>query len=299
MKIGIDLFRHFLAICVIVQHMRSSRYSDETNASLQSFADYVDGAVAGFFLLSGYFWRQPASLRVFLAKQSVRLLVPFFIFSLLYAVALSVLGKKSLLEGISNTLFLQGAGMQLYFLPMLLLVSGGFAATQSAIGDRYRQSKFVIAASAILLTVLCLYLPTNSSTGPNYALLPFYALAYVVGVLLRLNGEGPTTAVVVFAAGVVGFWDKRFADISLISLLFYLFFRISDFLPEKRLPGSGGVYLLHTPIINFAISIALVSAGITELANASFTVAVTYVVCLMLTLAYIYALPKYRWLLLE
>jgi hypothetical protein len=53
---GVDVLKHALAICVIVQHMRFSIYSFPTLAFLARIDHVLQGAVLTFFLLSGYFF---------------------------------------------------------------------------------------------------------------------------------------------------------------------------------------------------------------------------------------------------
>jgi fucose 4-O-acetylase-like acetyltransferase len=127
MKLGIDILRHFLTIFVILQHMTSSRYSIDVNAEISSYEDFIDGAVAGFFIISGYYSKKQTDLLKFTRLLAIRLLVPFFIFSVTYTLILFALDKSSLSDGLYKTITLHGAGMQLYFLPYLLVVSFSFA----------------------------------------------------------------------------------------------------------------------------------------------------------------------------
>jgi uncharacterized membrane protein len=99
--------------------------------------------------------------------------------------------------------------------------------------------------------------------------------------------------------GVLGIEDVSFNYIAAGICAFALAHWLSSFLPNRREPGSGGVYLLHTPIINFAISIALLKVGFAQWPNAILTVVCTYLLCLALTLGFIRILPKWRWMLLE
>jgi peptidoglycan/LPS O-acetylase OafA/YrhL len=52
--LAIDILKHLLAICVVIQHTHSSaRYSTGTNARLEQLGFLVQGAVFTFFLISG------------------------------------------------------------------------------------------------------------------------------------------------------------------------------------------------------------------------------------------------------
>ena len=69
MSYGIDILRHLFSFAVILQHMTSvSRYTVETNKKLASVIDLVDGAVIGFFFISGYLFKQPNNVLVNIKK---------------------------------------------------------------------------------------------------------------------------------------------------------------------------------------------------------------------------------------
>lgn len=126
-RIGtLDVLRHLFAVAVIFQHMPSkTRYSPELNRTIGELVSYVDGAVLGFFLISGLLSSSGSGNASFFAsarRQAWRLLLPFTLFSLLYGVLLTALGKSSLEDGLWRLLTLQGSGPQLYFLPYLLAV---------------------------------------------------------------------------------------------------------------------------------------------------------------------------------
>ena len=78
MKFGIDLLRHLFCIAVLVQHMPSeSRYSEATGAQLMQVIGWVDGAVVGFFFLSGFLFKRPDRWSRYAVQQSKKLLLPF------------------------------------------------------------------------------------------------------------------------------------------------------------------------------------------------------------------------------
>jgi hypothetical protein len=300
MKFTIDLLRHGFSLAVILQHMTSgSRYSPETNEILRTLVDWVDGAVLGFFLLSGFLYKSPLDAVAFLRRQAARLLAPFLLFSLLYAVALALLGKETLESGLWATLRMRGAGMQLYFLPFLFLVTTVYACLDAAT-TRWRNSLPAVLLPLLLLATVLL--PTPSSTGPQLQLLPYYLAAYVIGVQAqRMQNRAALATFLLLALAVAcgGLVDARLYDLGGVMLLFGCTRYLWHWMPQKRLPGSGGVYLLHTPVTNFAISTLLVHLAVQQLPNALLTVALTYVTCLAATLLFIRLLPRYRWLLLE
>ena len=173
MNFGIDLLRHLFSFAVILQHMTSaSRYSVETNLGLTSVIDWVDGAVIGFIFISGFLFKRQPHLLAYAKKQATRLLIPFFLFSFVYAVILSVLGKATLWGGLVATATLHGSGMQLYFLPYLFFITVSYACFIDKITLKLRRPTEI--AIVLILVLFCLMYPTGSSTGPEYRLLPFY-----------------------------------------------------------------------------------------------------------------------------
>jgi hypothetical protein len=295
--LGIDILRHILSIFVILQHMGSSRYSANINGELRYYVDFVDGAVACFFMISGFFSKAQPNFCVFVKSQVVRLLVPFFIFSSAYGVLLYLLGKDSIYAGIYSTVTFRGAGMQLYFLPYLLGISVFFAAIRSVSGELVYPR--ILAAMAVFFILMCVAFPTLGSTGPDYRLLPYYFLAYIAGFLYRSIGRGFYVWFVLIVTLVLGLLDHRFLDLSGMIVLFVCAESWSSKFGSGRAVGSGGVYLLHTPILNFSISIFLEKLGVLQFYNVILSVALTYVVCLFISIVFIKFLPRYRWLILE
>lgn len=301
MNSGIDALRHIFAIAVIAQHMASaSRYSMATNLELARIVDWVDGAVIGFFLVSGFLFKRQASVSNYYLKQSRRLLVPFFFFSVIYAVALAALNKGSLSDGLLKTVELVGAGMQLYYLPYLLLVTAAFATVESRLNKHRIVLLFLLTFVAFLIALLN---PTQSSTGSDYRLIPYYIGSFLIGTIVAeqtKQGKGfSTTILISFAAALVGIMDHRFFDLAGVVFLLGLILLSTSRLPNIRIPGSGGTYLLHTPLLNFAISTILLKMSIGQGVNIICTIILTYMICLAFTAVVIYYFPKYRWLILE
>lgn len=293
----IDLLRHVLIVAVIFQHMPAeTRYPPELNALIRSLAPAIDGAVAGFFLISGYFARTGAIWRRVLHRV-LRLLAPYVLFSVIYAAILIALGKMDAIRAVGRILSGSGIGPQLYYLPYLALISIGlnFAAWRDRKGDM----------RAILLGLLVAYvmIDTPSSTGPDSRLLVLYTLAYSLGMYMARHAAQVEMLVLAAASLVAVFWfswTSRYFDLPLVILLFLCMLHVKRFVTiTRRLPGSGGIYLLHTPILNFAISTVLWKYGLHGVANVAVTMAITYIVALAVPLAIIKYAPRYRWLFLE
>jgi hypothetical protein len=318
LKFGIDLLRHIFCISVLVQHMPSkTRYSQITGEQLMQLIDWVDGAVIGFFFLSGFLFRRPARWRDYAAHQSKRLLIPFFVFSLAYAVIMYLLDKRELSAGLWLTLTLKGSAPQLYFLTHLYFLTLAYAALERQFSQHTLKLQLALFSVGILLAIL---FPTPSAAGADLRLLPLYTVGFVMGAMtwqcksnlkelisrvdsiqrvdfLEIDLIYLFAVLCILLSGV--FLDPRL--VTLFAVMVFIigamfFFRL---LPDRRLPGSGGIYLLHTPVLNYAVSTALVHLSIFEWPNLIFSVLITYGICLGLTIALIRFTPKLRGLLLE
>ena len=305
---GIDLLKHLFALFVIFQHMTSeSRYSDDLNFFIKEMVSYIDGAVMGFILISGFFFHPSKTIKSSIYKIFKRMMIPFFLFSILYTILMWVLGKGSLSNGLWQTITLHGAGMQLYYLSYLFVISSVYI-MMSFLAEKMNISfRYIILAILVVCTIISLILPTASSTGSDYRLIPVYFLCFGVGIsfsMLRkknLNRFYISIVSAIILGFIIGFYDHRFYDLSFVSFLFLCAYKISINIEAMRRPfqGSGGVYLLHTPIVNFAISSVLIMMGISEYFNLFFAWILTYIFCLIISLLFIRYLPSYKWILLE
>lgn len=301
MNSGIDLLRHIFAVAVIAQHMTSaSRYSVETNMELARVVNWIDGAVIGFFLISGYLFKSQSNIFNYCKRQAVRLLAPFFVFSIIYLFILAALGKENFIDGLVQIGFLHGVGMQLYFLPYLLIITVVFAFLER----RLRFNRWILLC---LLTIfaggVAFLMPTASSTGSDIGLIPMYFCAFLAGHLIAEREKRKLHVQTMLLIGALslmaGIKDERFFDFAGIVIVFGMTLLLSPLLPKKRLSGSGGVYLLHTPITNFAVSTVLAILSITQSINIIASIFLTYFLCLAITLIAIKKFPRYSWLILE
>ena len=310
--LGVDILKHGLAICVVIQHMRFSMYDVSTISLITQLTNYLQGAVLTFFLVSGYFFhvkrkdgRFNRPLIAYLGHQAQRLLLPFAVFSLINAVVMLHFGITSVRKEILNFLMGFGTGPQMYFLPFLFVCTGIGAIIQTASRPSRRREAAIFLMLAVLLTVVALYLPTGGATGENYRLLPLYGVAFIGGHLISLMqqenyAKGMFTTIglaTIFSA--LGFVDFRFYYIGVGVIVFAVAYIMSSILPDRRGPGSGGVYLLHAPIISFAVVHGLARLGIKNGMNVALSVFLIYVLCLSITLVLIKVSPHYRMLLLE
>ncbi|WP_319518095.1 acyltransferase family protein [uncultured Martelella sp.] len=293
---GLDVLKHLLAIFVVIQHTWSAtRYPSEMKLGYEHLTDIINGAVFGFFLISGFFFKAPKKNLTFIQRKAQRLLIPFFLFSILYGIIFIVAFGVSPEKLIFSTITLQGNSMQLYFLPYLFVVDITVGMLFSLRSSRPFAILLLALACCITITLL---LPTASSTGANPKLFPYYGVAYLLGMAIA---RYPKAAGLIFFILflVVGFlYDPRFLDAALMVFLFAVFLNAFKFL-KLRIPGSGAVYILHTPFLNFSVSFLLMYFGINNWYNLIFTIISTYVLCIFLFLVFVYAFPKQRKLILE
>jgi len=192
--------------------------------------------------------------------------------------------------------------MHLYYLPFLFLIYSFYLVVHKFFSkNNYR---FVLISILILLSIISLFLPTQFATGSNYSLFSIYALSFGICIYLSsIKKESNkqflwNTSIIITISLLIGFLDFRFIHIAIMLLLFILFLNISKRI-KKQLPGSGGVYLLHTPIVNSVLSILFVSFGVFEMENLFLTLIATYGLTLLITLGFIKLFPKQKFLLLE
>lgn len=311
----LDLSRHVFALAVIWIHTDSvSRYSEMTRLWRAGIADWLDGCVFGFFMLSGFFSighgnvAQIPGMRMGARRIVLRLALPYFCFSLLYTLILPIFTDFPISAGLYRTVRLIGMGGQLYFLPCLLVVSllAMLIWRLSARSRRRIELPVLIGIAALLIAVGVAH-PIPVSTGPMRSLFPLYFAAYLLGQSLALSrycataGRWGLMMALLAAPLALGFVDKRFLDFFAATALIVSALVLHDrgVLSGRRLPGAGGVYLLHTPIVNFGVATVLVYAGLTEEVNILVTVLLTYIACLGGTVAFIRWQPRLSGVLLE
>ena len=298
MKGALDIFKHLLALAVIFHHMRSDRYADDVSSFIDSVSNLVDGAVCGFFMLSGYLFKLRPNFLKFVSVQAQRLLIPFLLFSLINAIILVGMGNLSLPEVTTRMFSLNGVGMQLYFLPYLFIVQVfSMAILQRA--NRYKEGIAWVLCLTSLLVVGLWQVPT--STGPGLQHVGLYTFSFFYGVtlssLVKINLS--LVWVGIFSL-ILGSFDSRFWDLAAVVFVFLFILKLGPLFPDRRVPGSGGVYLFHTPVLNFAISIALeMCVGVYGNPNLFISFLITWVFALATTLLVVKFIPRMKWLILE
>jgi hypothetical protein len=231
--------------------------------------------------------------------------MPFLAFSLINAVVFIHFRLTNFNEVVVNCLVGLGVGPQMYFLTFLFAFTGIGAIIQAGSGISRQTEAAICGFLLALLIVVALNLPTEGVTGGIYRLLPLYGVAFIAGhliAILRKCGEThkmPVALALVMLFFAIGLWDSRFYYICFGTLIFQVSYVLSSRLPNRRIPGSGGVYLIHAPIVNVAMAHGLSKLGINGGDNFIFGVLLIYGLCLGTTRVFIKALPRYRNLLLE
>lgn len=297
-----DIIRHCFCVAVIFLHMSSaSRYTYDTNLWIKEVGDYVDGAVFGFFALSGFYFQIKGGLEGHVRQQFKKLLVPYFAFSILYSILLYVFGKQAFVDGLMTTVTMHGAGMQLYFLPLLFLINILFAAYVFWCGC---PNLNVLVFVVIGFIALSIGQASSSSTGSSPDLYGLYVASFFTGLLIRETSNRRYAfvfaSISIVAAFIYGLaFDRRILDFAGVIFLMVLAIKFGDNIPEFRFAGSGGIYLLHTPVTNFAISAVLLSVGLTEQSNVLAATFLTYVGCGVFVAILNRSASRYKWLWLE
>ena len=279
---------------------------------MRSFYDYIDGAILGFFLISGFFTKEPLqfSIQTWLENFGTcfkKLFIPFFLFSLVNGFLVWALGKQSLSDGLWLTITLTGSSMQLYFLPYLFYVIVAFF-TFVALANQFRLNARI--ALLFVLAILFGYTEmhrTNASTGNSMQLLPLYGATYIIGFYLARMWHWkkiafyPLTLLLVCVSTTAGLWDKRFFDLAAMIFLLVAALYLSSFsiLSNKTFHGSGGIYLLHTPIVLYAVSVILQESHVMGYFNLIGSISITYAICLTATLIFRRKFNRFAFLLLE
>ncbi|WP_411846122.1 acyltransferase family protein [Roseibacillus persicicus] len=296
-----DYLRHFFAVCVIVIHMTSSQFSEEFNVVVRDAGGYVDGCVFGFFLISGFFFRPPGSFKKLCESGLKRLIVPYVLFSIAYGLILVFLGLANIDELFFKILTGRGGAMQLYFLPFLFVVQIFFGFLEIKV--KANILVFLQVFFTLQFFGLSLIFPTSGSTGGDYLLLYMYSLCFLVGRVLKfLEGRKRKSmflGALLLLVIPVGCFDPRYLDVGFVLALFLIVQFLQDWLPDARLPGSGGVYLLHTPILNFAILAVLLKFDFPEWLVLSLTIVLTYLLAVLFTRWVAWVAPEAKWILLE
>ncbi len=310
--VGVDLVKHIFALAVVWLHVKSeSRYSKDVNELIDAVWDYLDGAVIGFFFISGFFFKGARDCRIqslssFFIRTFKRLMIPFFVFSFIYVFVLSFLGKYDLVNGLTSILKLVGP-MQMYFLSYLFIILNMVFLCTLLLNVLNIDSKYFFVILAVIALIVSQIYPVESSAGSDLLNIPLFIFGFSSGQVFNFLFKKDIntfyfsglvlSAVFIAISGL----DHRFYDVSFVLILFTLgiYLSYSELLSRFTASGSGGVYLLHAPITIYVISILLLKINVLGLTNVVLSVFITYLSCLLITISVRHHLPKISFLLLE
>ena len=185
-------------------------------------------SVVLFFIISGYVLalRHKGSIDVkqFFLKRAIRLLVPYVIWCLIYA----IYNYKSHLMGFSfNRIFDGSFSIQLYFIPVLFLLNVSFPFIKRI---RFTKKVFLVYSFVefFLLTVEYFH-PIALYSTLKIAL--FSAYPFVIGMLTASYQDRVVT----------GSWNYRYYLIGLLVVFLYALYQSTFylFLPHRDIPYIG------------------------------------------------------------
>jgi fucose 4-O-acetylase-like acetyltransferase len=267
----VDLLKGWSILGVIFIHMSfASRFSGDVIAAITKLQTLFGWAVVAFFFCAGFLYAKSSHamqpVATYAAKRARRLLLPWLGFSLLYK-ALLIAGYHFHLVAAAPPhqlwpLLLWPGAPQLYFLPMLFLVSVFFRFLFTVL-----RQEWPLWLLALLLAAAYAWLGAGAPHGGEIKNLPAYAATYLAGVLTanppllaRINRRRLFLALI-----ILGFTALCVAQPTLA----YLAVPLAAFPLQRLLVGpmaspidflgkySGPIYVWHTPIVMPFLSILL------------------------------------------
>jgi peptidoglycan/LPS O-acetylase OafA/YrhL len=295
---ALDVMRGLAILGILVIHSTfARRFNEGTMTVVLVLARLFDWAVLAFFFISGFLHDQGASAGVLLKKRLVSLLAPFLLYNAFYNLCFAGFeacgfhtGNFQVNGRLLATGLFQSPAFQLYFLPYLFVVTMVVWALNK-LSRRHRGRVNI----GMLLLVLVFYVTTGFprvSHGPDYAKLPLYLGAYLIGLVGRPLFEKPcrVPGMVRVTLGVVLclLVLLRITWVSLLvpPLLFYAV-AATRLLHESRLLASlgklsGSIYVWHTPVMMPFFTLLLAHLRVPPLLNFGVSFALTLGACVLL-----------------
>ena len=317
---SLDSIKGLAIIGVLLLHSSfGSRFSLETLAVQALLAHLFDWSVLAFFFTSGWLHKNHSSFGELLGKRFRSLLVPFFVYNILYNGIFKGLDAVGFwdpghLSVCASSIWLwpfQSPGFQLYFLPFLF-AAAVLASVVAGLGSRSEVPLY----GGLVLLALAFYLDRGFppvSHGPEWFKLPLYLASFALGVILRRKAYLflPPLGLVCCVLSVV------------LVLLVFSVAGVSLLVPPLLLwgiagvPGignanwlarlgqhSGCVYLWHTPVLLPVLTLVGFRFHVPSLGNFFLALALTLAGCLLLrwgldkTWQIFFHRPPPRWLTL-
>jgi hypothetical protein len=256
----------------------ASRFGGDVIAAITKLQILFGWAVVAFSFCAGYLYAHSSSpmqpTGSYAAKRAHRLLLPWLGFSILYkslliagyrfhliSAAPPIASGQPLLHQIWSLILWPG-GPQLYFLPMLFLVSVFFRIVLDFV-----RREWPLALLALLLAATYAWLGAGAPHGGEIKYLPAYAAAYLAGILFA---NPPFLVRTKQRRYFLAFVAVCFAALCIVRpTLAYLAVPLAAFPLQRFLSGplawpidflgkfSGPIYVWHTPIVMPFLSILL------------------------------------------
>lgn len=307
---AVDCLKGLAIIGVMLHHVSNRRFTEETIQAVGDVVGFFSWSVYAFIFLAGYLHGRSkhAGSDAFLLKRGRRLLIPYFILTFVYAVLyhmVSILGiietsgryPETLLGKLWNVFEVGNAsliGVQLYFYPLLFIVSALFSLMRS--GGLKAGWVLITTFTVVGLAVVTSEgdLPT---TGMSRQMIVIGCLQYALGfylsemansiklILISILGVIFLGAVLVWFGHLVG-CIVLLTPIALL-LAFQVAFRRSQIVRTSAMPlnylgrVSSQIFAFHDPFILQVLLIALLMAFGSDLVAIYGGLGGTVLVCLI------------------
>lgn len=266
---GILFIKGLAIIGVVVQHLHNRRFMPETLYWTDSVALLFCWCVLAFFAVSGWLHalseqKHGRSFGDFLVSRIKRLLVPFFLLILLYAICFQIIQRMGVVEmrGVMSESFLgkvgaslwpinsqKSVGEQLYFLPLLFCISVLVCAL-AYIGKRRAVLFLTVVA---FLVGICRY-SHSLNTGFSLGVFVWGLFSYGAGYLIHYFPSTKRNLLLTFiAAGLVFLAAGPLGLLKLVAIVLLILLPWLEKFPASLLTkfgeASGTIYIYHTPFI--------------------------------------------------
>ena len=177
----IDLLKGIGIILMVLGHMHYS----------YMFEKFVFGFhMPLFFCISGYLYKRPSSIKKYISKKVYSLLIPYFVFGLLYSFIVGALyGKDVFLSGLGGVLYKTTYDMPiesaLWFLPAMFWVEVMYSTFDRLIVKRAFRILVLFVITVIGVYWTKLFHPLPFAINSAMSAVGFYS----VGVWFRSSGE--------------------------------------------------------------------------------------------------------------
>lgn len=300
----VDALKGLAIIGVVIVHSNFSGRLDSTTLEITHNIQLFFGwSVIAFFFASGFLIKHPIKTfpeaYMIIKKKFIRLIIPCFIFSLLYKFLLSGIYftgffswespiPQSVFESIKFIFY--PAGPQFYFLHYLFAIS-----TAVVLLHVLFSRNILLLLSAALLPIAYFFIEApKSGYGSDYSLLPLYFFSYVIGCVLSVQYKEikPTFYLIVLISIFFTFLitESLTPGYILIPLMLLLFFqklpKLTKMFNKTNIGKySSGIYVWHAPIVlpfTSIFCVKIIGAQPIVLIPIFF---ITIVICILLSLA--------------